>query len=78
MRLETKKPYNFDRNLKGTAKDHRRKNRENLNISNVYGFRASNLVLFRELDFSPDKIHNACSYGQWDQPAKNGVTLDEI
>ena len=62
LRIEAKKPYDFDRNQNRSAlfkkeqpkHHHGKKNRENLNWSNTYGFWANNLVVFKlvERDFS--------------------------
>ena len=52
MRLEAKKPYNFDKSSKRSALSEKEqakttgKNNENLNCSNTYGFLDSNLEVF--------------------------------
>ena len=52
LRFEAKKPYDFDRNQKRSALSKKEqpnstvKNRKNLNLSNIYGFWANNLVLY--------------------------------
>ena len=62
-RLETNKPYNFDRYPKNNALSKRRtlnKTARKLNRSNFYGFLASNLELFPsdrafKLQYHPSK-----------------------
>ena len=64
MRIEAKKPYDFDKNenkmranYKKNSQTPQGKNRENLNHSNTNGFWANNLMLFTEVKIISNKIH---------------------